>query len=101
MNAFTLPVEDAVLSGTVIAPQPPRAILVLVHGMAEHKERYYPFMTYLSEHGFACVITDLRGHGASAPSPEELGHFGKKGIPWEKKSFLKTTLTLGLSHDSI
>lgn len=79
MNAFTLPVEDAVLSGTVIAPQQPRAILVLVHGMAEHKERYYPFMTYLAEHGFACVITDLRGHGASAPNPEELGHFGKKG----------------------
>ena len=24
------------------------------HGMAEHKERYYDFMNYLSDHGYVC-----------------------------------------------
>lgn len=54
--------------------QPPRAVVQLVHGMAEHKERYLPFMKFLAEHGFASVIHDHRGHGASVRSPEDLGH---------------------------
>ena len=62
----------------VIAPEKPKAAVVFVHGMAEHKERYFPFMTWLSEQGFACVISDLRGHGADIPA-EERGFFGKKG----------------------
>ena len=62
----------------VIAPEKPQAAVVLVHGMAEHKKRYFPFMTWLSEQGFACVITDLRGHGADVPA-DDLGYFGKKG----------------------
>ncbi len=57
----------------------PRAALVIVHGMAEHKERYYPFMEYLSQHGIASVIEDHRGHGASAQAPGELGYFGENG----------------------
>lgn len=57
----------------------PRAALVIVHGMSEHKERYYPFMEYLSQNGIASVIEDHRGHGASAQAPEELGYFGENG----------------------
>ena len=85
MKTFSITAQDGLeMAAALIAPEEPRAILVLVHGMAEHKERYYPFMTYLAEKGFACLITDLRGHGATAASPEQLGHFGKKGLPWEK-----------------
>lgn len=62
----------------VIAPQTPKAVFVTVHGMAEHKQRYIPFLTWLSEMGFACVLSDLRGHGRDC-APEELGYFGKKG----------------------
>ena len=40
----------------------PRAIVQLVHGMCEHKERYYPLMQYLVSKGFICVIHDHRGH---------------------------------------
>ena len=57
----------------------PRAILQIVHGMAEHKERYYPFMEYLAGRGIATVIDDHRGHGASAPDARELGYFGPNG----------------------
>lgn len=56
-----------------------RAVLVIVHGMAEHKERYYPFMRFLAENGVASVIEDHRGHGKSIAAPDELGYFGKDG----------------------
>ena len=71
---------DLELKAAVIAPQEPKAVVVFVHGMAEHKERYFPFMTYLSEQGFACVIYDQRGHGATATNPDDLGYFGKNGV---------------------
>ena len=68
------------LSTLVIAPEQPKAVLQLVHGMAEHKERYIPFMNYMSEAGYACVICDLRGHGATVASKEDLGWLGKDGM---------------------
>ena len=79
MNQIHIPSGELLLAAAVTAPEHPRAAVVLVHGMAEHKERYFPFMEYLSQLGFACVITDLRGHGATAANPEDLGYFGKKG----------------------
>ena len=80
MTAHSIPSGNLQLQAAVIAPEAPRAVVVFVHGMAEHKERYYPFMTYLSEMGFACVIYDQRGHGATAQSPDDLGYFGKNGV---------------------
>lgn len=56
-----------------------RAVLVIVHGMAEHKERYYPFMEFLAQHGIASVIEDHRGHGKSIRSHADLGYFGENG----------------------
>ena len=53
----------------------PKAIVQFVHGMCEHKERYIPVMEFLSEHGYACIIHDHRGHGASVHDTEDLGYF--------------------------
>ena len=41
------------ISALCICPEqkPYRAIIQLVHGMCEHKERYIPFMEYLAEQG--------------------------------------------------
>jgi len=50
-----------------------KAIFQIVHGMAEHKERYYPFMEYLCAQGYICVIHDHRGHGESVKSEQDLG----------------------------
>lgn len=52
-----------------------KGIVQIVHGMAEHKERYLHFMEFLAEHGFACVAADHRGHGKSVRSDEDLGYF--------------------------
>lgn len=48
----------------------------IVHGMAEHMQRYDLFCRYLSDHGHAVCIQDLPGHGQSAQSVEYLGYFG-------------------------
>lgn len=52
-----------------------RGIVQIVHGMAEHKERYLHFMDFLASHGYACVASDHRGHGKSVYSDEDLGYF--------------------------
>lgn len=56
------------ISVLCLMPEPgikPRAIVQLVHGMSEHKERYIPFMEYLTDKGYITVIHDHRGHGKS------------------------------------
>ena len=59
----------------VIPDQKPcRAVIQLVHGMSEHKERYLPFMKYLAEQGYISVIHDHRGHGKSVRYKEDLGY---------------------------
>ena len=55
------------LSLAVFATEGARAVIQMVHGMEEHKERYYDFIRYLTEHHYAVVISDLRGHGSDAP----------------------------------
>ena len=57
----------------------PRGIIQIVHGMCEHKERYIPFMEYLSGNGYICVIHDHRGHGESVKSDKDLGYFYEGG----------------------
>ena len=52
-----------------------KGIVQISHGMAEHKERYFPFMEYLVSKGYAAVINDHRGHGASVKSKDDLGYF--------------------------
>lgn len=54
--------------------KPYRGIVQLVHGMSEHKERYLPFMEYLTEQGYVTVIHDHRGHGKSVKSRNDLGY---------------------------
>lgn len=53
----------------------PKGIVQFSHGMAEHKERYFDFMDYLSGHGYVCAIHDHRGHGESVETEEDYGFF--------------------------
>lgn len=56
---------------------PPRAVLQIAHGIAEHIKRYGDFASFLAEHGFAVVGNDHLGHGQSCKSPECLGFFAE------------------------
>lgn len=67
--------EGYKLSLAVFPVEKPKAVLQMVHGMQEHKERYYSFIEYLNKNGYAVVISDMRGHGEDAPN---LGHIADK-----------------------
>ena len=78
MKPATLFLDD--LSLVYVEPDvQPAGIIQFVVGIWEHKERYLPLMEFLSTHGFATLCHDLRGHGATAKSPAELGYIGKGG----------------------
>ena len=69
--------DNLPLSGLIIAPEnSPKGIVQLVHGMAEHKNRYEEMMSFLAENGYVCVCHDHRGHGESIVKEEDLGWFG-------------------------
>lgn len=53
----------------------PRAIVQILHGMAEHIGRYERMARKLNEKGFVVVGRDHRGHGKDA---ERLGYFADK-----------------------
>lgn len=59
--------ENYSLSLMVFEVESPKAVIQIIHGMEEHKERYYPFAEYLASKGYNVVVSDLRGHGEDAP----------------------------------
>ncbi len=46
-------------------PELPRALVVLVHGFAEHSSRHASAALYLAHRGYGVQAFDLRGHGRS------------------------------------
>lgn len=68
--------DNLPLSVAVFEPEGEvKGVVQFAHGMAEHKERYFGFMEYLAEAGYATIINDHRGHGSSVLSPDDLGYF--------------------------
>lgn len=53
----------------------PRAVLQIVHGIAEFIERYDTFANYLSERGIVVVAEDHMGHGQSINGDGVQGYF--------------------------
>lgn len=60
-----------------------KAVLVIVHGMAEHAQRYDSFAEYLVSENYAVYAYDQRGHGKTAGSIENLGFFAEQD-GWQK-----------------
>lgn len=56
----------------------PRAIVQIVHGIAEHINRYDDFMNFLAENGILAVGDDHLGHGQSVTEADDLGFFNDK-----------------------
>ncbi len=61
----------------------PKANLIIVHGMAEHAQRYDDFAKFLNKNGFNVYAYDQRGHGKTAGSIEKQGFFAEKD-GWNK-----------------
>lgn len=55
---------------------PPKAVVQIVHGMAEYIERYHEFAEFLNKHNILVVGHDHLGHGASvSPDKPLYGYF--------------------------
>lgn len=57
---------------------PPKAIIQVAHGIADHIDRYKEFMEFLADKGFVVVGNDHLGHGHSIRHPIEQGFFAYK-----------------------
>lgn len=55
----------------------PKAVLQIIHGMAEYAYRYAPFAEFLAARGITVCAEDHLGHGKSVNSEEDLGYFAE------------------------
>lgn len=53
----------------------PRAVVQIIHGIAEHIGRYDHFANFLTERGFAVCADDHMGHGLSVEAGGTYGYF--------------------------
>ena len=75
MKEFFLTAQDGFrISVALMDIEHPKGLFQIVHGSVEHKERYYPFARYLNEKGYAVILSDNRGHGASLSEKYTLGY---------------------------
>lgn len=54
---------------------PPKAVVQVAHGMAEHSDRYARFGERLTAAGYAVYASDHRGHGSTARAAQDGGYF--------------------------
>lgn len=66
--------DEFVLDGAYFPVEEPKALVQIIHGALEHKERYYYLIKYLNERGYSCFISDNRGHGRSLGDKYTVGY---------------------------
>jgi len=73
----------------------PRAVVQLVHGIAEHVERYDPYAQWLCEQGILVAAEDHMGHGKSIGKEGIRGYFhnGWFAAVEDTYSLLKQTMS--------
>ncbi|MFS0671722.1 alpha/beta hydrolase [Ornithinibacillus sp. 179-J 7C1 HS] len=75
MEEFKLTAKDGLeLSVALFKAKETKALVQMIHGANEHKERYYDFAEFLADHGLTVIIADTRGHGASINEYYPLGY---------------------------
>ncbi|MEO7068897.1 MAG: alpha/beta hydrolase [Nostocoides sp.] len=78
-STFTLPATDGteVFAHRWLPDGTPKAIVQVVHGMAEHSARYARLAEALTGAGYAVYAEDHRGHGKTAGSLDKAGFFAE------------------------
>jgi alpha-beta hydrolase superfamily lysophospholipase len=61
----------------------PKAVVQIIHGMAEHSARYADFAEFLCENGFVVAAEDHAGHGKTAQESGKYGFFDER-FGWDK-----------------
>lgn len=96
---FRFPSADGAtaLYGRTWAPEhgAPKAVLQLVHGIAEHIGRYDRFARFMSDHGYLVCAEDHLGHGNTPKNAENLGYTA------DKDGWVKMTDNVRALHERI
>src|SRR5208282_5088462 len=79
-STFTLATPDDVSLFVYrwLPDAPAKAVVQIVHGLAEHAARYARVAEALTRAGYAVYANDHRGHGRTAKTPAELGLFAER-----------------------
>ncbi|MDC7227850.1 MAG: alpha/beta hydrolase [Spirochaetales bacterium] len=79
MNDYSFRASDGTgIYAAIWKTDKPKGIVQLIHGMAEHINRYDEFAKYLNSHGWVVAGEDHRGHGKTAGSIDKLGWFAER-----------------------
>ncbi len=83
-NVFTKEVTSSdcvnTLYGKVYVPAGEiKGLFQVVHGMAEHIERYDEFLGFMAENGYVAFAYDHVGHGKTGAEAGELGYIADEG----------------------
>jgi len=76
MKNFTLENKGVTLACYEWSVEKPKKQLIIIHGLAEHAQRYNDFAQNMNKKGISVYSMDLRGHGQSIQ--DGLGVFKKK-----------------------
>jgi alpha-beta hydrolase superfamily lysophospholipase len=68
-----------------------RAVLHIVHGMAEHSGRYKRLARRLNKEGIEVWAADMRGHGKTAGANNDPGKGGLRGHCADRDSFVRVS----------
>lgn len=71
------------IHGTTFGCKQAKASILIVHGMAEHRKRYFRLASFLHQAGFEVSSYDHRGHGETAGSLDSCGFFSAES-GWTK-----------------
>ena len=66
--------DDKELNCYLFEVENPIGIVQIIHGMKEYSDRYFDFIKFLNNNGYNVFISDLRGHGLTSDSVENLGY---------------------------
>ena len=73
MREFNIEAADGLnISSAIFECENPKALVQIIHGSVEHKERYFNFASFLNKNGYAVILSDNRGHG------------DRKSVVWER-----------------
>lgn len=80
-ETLTYPSADgkSTVHAYIWAPEHPRGIIQLSHGMCEYIQRYDAWARRFAAEGFVVAGNDHIGHGQTAPDKEALGYTARRG----------------------
>lgn len=99
-SVVTIIGEDKTETTLKVFPAPaekPLGSVVIIHGAAEHSDRYRDFIDFLNNNGYDAYVYDLRGHGRDTKF-ESLGSITEKN--GHKLLVSDATLILNYVHDN-